>query len=160
VVQCGTWSETSIAQSQLSQFWQILRQNAFLFPVHGIFHHNCPLPVKPAGTPRCLVHKKTWIDSLRVDMLHFGVTIPATVPQRSEIPEGLVNYPVFQCHSHKALIMQTTACSVCHKQNISVVGNICIIVLITTVCVFVFVFVCVFVCVCAHARVHMPVTLT
>ena len=24
----------------------------------------------------------------------FGVTIPATVPQRSEIPEGLTNYPV------------------------------------------------------------------
>jgi hypothetical protein len=25
------------------------------------------------------------------DMLPFGVTIPATVPQRSEIPEGLMN---------------------------------------------------------------------
>jgi hypothetical protein len=32
-------------------------------------------------------------------MLPFGVTIPATVPQGSEIPEGLTNYPVFysQC---------------------------------------------------------------
>ena len=31
-------------------------------------------------------------------MLPFGVAIPATVPQRSEIPEGLMNYPypVFQ----------------------------------------------------------------
>ena len=28
-------------------------------------------------------------------MLPFGVTIPATVPQRSEIPERLMNYPVF-----------------------------------------------------------------
>jgi hypothetical protein len=27
-------------------------------------------------------------------MLPFSVTIPATVPQRSEIPEGLMNYPV------------------------------------------------------------------
>jgi hypothetical protein len=27
-------------------------------------------------------------------MLPFGVIIPATVPQRSEIPEGLMNYPV------------------------------------------------------------------
>jgi len=26
-------------------------------------------------------------------MLPFGVTIPATVPLRSEIPEGLMNYP-------------------------------------------------------------------
>jgi hypothetical protein len=28
-------------------------------------------------------------------MLPFGVTIPATVPQRSDIPEGLMNYPVY-----------------------------------------------------------------
>jgi len=28
-------------------------------------------------------------------MLPFGVTIPATVPQSSEIPEGLINYPVY-----------------------------------------------------------------
>ena len=28
-------------------------------------------------------------------MLPFGVTIPATVPQRSEIPEELMNYPVY-----------------------------------------------------------------
>jgi len=27
-------------------------------------------------------------------MLPFGVTIPATVPQGSEIPEGLMNYRV------------------------------------------------------------------
>ena len=32
-------------------------------------------------------------------MLPYGVTIPATVTQKSEIPEGLMNYPVyiFQC---------------------------------------------------------------
>jgi len=30
-----------------------------------------------------------------VDMLPFGVTIPVTVPQRSEIAEGLMNYPVY-----------------------------------------------------------------
>jgi len=28
-------------------------------------------------------------------MLSFGVTIPATVPQGSEIPEGLMNNPVY-----------------------------------------------------------------
>jgi hypothetical protein len=28
-------------------------------------------------------------------MLPFGVTFPATVPQRSEIPEVLMNYPVY-----------------------------------------------------------------
>ena len=33
-------------------------------------------------------------------MLPFGVTIPATVPQRSEIPEGLTNYPYFGTFYH------------------------------------------------------------
>ena len=28
-------------------------------------------------------------------MLRFGVTIPATVPQRSEFLEGLMNYPIY-----------------------------------------------------------------
>jgi hypothetical protein len=30
-------------------------------------------------------------------MLPFGVTIPATVPQGPEIPEGLMNNPVLPC---------------------------------------------------------------
>jgi hypothetical protein len=29
-------------------------------------------------------------------MLPFGVTIPATVPQRSQMPEGLMNHPVYK----------------------------------------------------------------
>jgi hypothetical protein len=35
-----------------------------------------------------------WSVSPSVEMLPFGVTIPASVPQRSKIPEGLMNYPV------------------------------------------------------------------
>ena len=31
-------------------------------------------------------------------MLLFGVTIPATVPQGSEIPEGLMNKPVYMVY--------------------------------------------------------------
>jgi hypothetical protein len=30
-----------------------------------------------------------------VDMLPFGVTIPATVLQRSDVTEGLMNYPTY-----------------------------------------------------------------
>jgi hypothetical protein len=37
---------------------------------------------------------ETWSVFLSVDMLPFSVTIPATAPQRSEIPEGLMNHPV------------------------------------------------------------------
>ena len=33
-------------------------------------------------------------------MLPFGVTIPATVAQGSEIPEGLINYPVLRSSVH------------------------------------------------------------
>ena len=38
---------------------------------------------------------ESWSISPSVDMLLFDVTIPATVPQRSEISEGLTNYPVY-----------------------------------------------------------------
>ena len=38
---------------------------------------------------------ENWSVSPSVDMVPFGVTIPATVPQRSEFPEGLMNYPVY-----------------------------------------------------------------
>jgi hypothetical protein len=57
-------------------------QNTFLFPVHAMFHHDCLLAVKPTSMPWCLAHIKTWRDSLPIHMLPFGVTIPATVPQR------------------------------------------------------------------------------
>ena len=39
-------------------------------------------------------------------MLHVGVTIPATVPQKSEIPEMLMNYPVYY------VVEDMTNCSV------------------------------------------------
>jgi hypothetical protein len=34
-------------------------------------------------------------------MLPFGVTIQATVPQRAEIPEGLMNYAVYEVTQSK-----------------------------------------------------------
>ena len=39
--------------------------------------------------------QELWSVSPSVDMLPLGVTIPATVPKRSEIPEGLMNNPVY-----------------------------------------------------------------
>jgi len=53
-----------------------------------------------AASPRveisspCQAGQKLGSVSPSVDMPPFGVTVPATVPQRSEIPEGLTNYPV------------------------------------------------------------------
>jgi len=50
---------------------------------------------KGGNIEHLLGRKETWSVSPYVDMLPFGVTIPATVPQRSEIPEGFINYSVW-----------------------------------------------------------------
>ena len=42
----------------------------------------------------CKLGQKLGVYSPSVDMLPFGVTISATVPQRLEIPEGLMNYHI------------------------------------------------------------------
>jgi hypothetical protein len=81
---------------QVSNFGKT--QNAFLFPVHAMFRHDCPPPpkqgVKPASTPRRLVQKKTWRDSLSIDMLLSAVSVLVVAQWSSEIPEGLMNNPV------------------------------------------------------------------
>jgi hypothetical protein len=41
-------------------------------------------------------------------MLPFGVTIPATVPQGSEIPKGLMNNPVFHTSNHPSMFSTNT----------------------------------------------------
>jgi hypothetical protein len=70
------WSETSVAPSQLTQFWQIPRHSAFLFPVQAMFRHDCPLVVKPASTPRHLGHKKIW------EILCLLICCPSVWPSR------------------------------------------------------------------------------
>ena len=69
-------------------------QNAFLFTVNAIFLHDYPLAVEPGSTPRPLVQKKTWRDSLPVDMLLSAVSVLVVAQSSSEIPEGLMNNPV------------------------------------------------------------------
>ena len=70
-------------------------QNAFLFTVNAIFRYDYPLAVEPASTPRPLVQKKkTWRDSLSIDMLLSAVSVLVVAQSSSEIPEGLTNNPV------------------------------------------------------------------
>jgi hypothetical protein len=69
-------------------------QNAFLFTVNTIFLHDYPLAVEPGSTPRPLVQKKTWRDSLPIDMLLPAVSVFVVAQSSSEIPEGLMNNPV------------------------------------------------------------------
>ena len=69
-------------------------QNAFLFTANVIFLHDYPLAVEPGSTPRPLVQKKTWRDSLPIDMLLSAVSVLVVAQSSSEIPEGLMNNPV------------------------------------------------------------------
>ena len=63
-------------------------QNAFLFAVNAIFLHDYPLAVEPG------CKKKTWRDSLPIDMLLSAVSVLVVAQSSSEIPEGLMNNPV------------------------------------------------------------------
>jgi hypothetical protein len=60
-----------------------------------MFRHECPLAVKPASTPRDLDKKKTWRDSLPIDMFLSAVSVLVVAQPSSEVPEGLTNYPVY-----------------------------------------------------------------
>jgi len=72
--------------------------------VHAIFRHDYPLAVEPASTPRPIVQKKTLRDSLPIDMLLSAVSVLIVVQSSSEVPEGLMNNPVYhdtrssECH--------------------------------------------------------------
>ena len=60
------------------------KQNAFLFTVNAIFRHDYPLAVEPSSTPRPLVQKKTWRDSLSIDMLLSAVSVLVVAQSSSE----------------------------------------------------------------------------
>jgi hypothetical protein len=71
-------------------------QNGFLFPVHAMFRHDCPLMIKPASTPQRPVHKKKiWRDSLLIYMLLSAVSVLVVAQRISEFPEELMNNPVY-----------------------------------------------------------------
>ena len=71
-------------------------QNASLFPVHAMFRHDCPPSgetCKYAMKPR--KQKKTWRNSAPIDMFLSAVSVLVVVQLSSEVPEGLMNYPVY-----------------------------------------------------------------
>ena len=74
-------------------------QNTFLFTVNAIFRHDYPVAVEPGSTPRSLVQKKTWRDSLPIYTLLSAVSVLVVAQSSSEIPEGLMNNPVYQHRS-------------------------------------------------------------
>jgi len=52
--------------------------------------------VEPASTPRPLVQKRTLRDSLPIDVLLSALSFLVIAQSSSEVPEGLMNNPVFQ----------------------------------------------------------------
>ena len=60
--------------------------------------------MEPGSTPRPLVQKKTWRDSLPIDMLLSAASVLIVAQSSSEIPEGLINNPVY-----RALYLKTGA---------------------------------------------------
>jgi len=70
-------------------------QNAFLFTVNAIFRQSrLPLAVELGSTPRPLVQKKSWSDSLPIDMFLSAVSVLVVAQSSSETSEGLMNNPV------------------------------------------------------------------
>jgi hypothetical protein len=67
-------------------------QKAFVFHVHAMFRHNCPLAVKQYVTAPST--KKTWRVSVLIDMLLSAVSVLVVAQPISEFLEGLMNYPV------------------------------------------------------------------
>jgi hypothetical protein len=51
--------------------------------------------VKLASTQWNLVNKKTWRDSAPIDMFLSAVSVLVVVQLSSEVPEGLMNNPVY-----------------------------------------------------------------
>jgi hypothetical protein len=68
-------------------------QNAFLFPVHAMFRHDCPPSGKTCkyATTRN-THTQTWKDSQPIDMLLSAVSVLVVVQPSMEILVGIMNY--------------------------------------------------------------------
>ena len=76
-------------------------QDTERFLIHCERHFSSRLPPssgtwKYAKAPSTK-KKKTWRDSLPIDMLLSAVSVLVVAQSISEIPEGLMNNPVFEC---------------------------------------------------------------
>jgi len=70
-------------------------QNTFLFTVNAIFRHNYPPSGGTCKYTKAPSTKKNWRDSLPIDMLLSAVSVLVVAQSSSEIPEGLMNNPVY-----------------------------------------------------------------
>ena len=62
--------------------------------------------MEPASTPRPLVQKRTLRDSLPIDVLLSALSFLVVAQSSSEVPEGLMNNPVY-IHIKKVMSSHT-----------------------------------------------------
>ena len=79
----------------IDSFWQIPRHRTFSYSLERHFSSRLP----PSGGTWKFANapskkKKTWRDSLPIDMLLSAVSVLVVAQSSSEIPEGLTNNPV------------------------------------------------------------------
>jgi hypothetical protein len=74
-----------------SSFGKFQDTERFLISCPRHISSDCPLAVKPASTPRRLLRKQTWRDSLPIDMLLSAVSVLVAAMPSSGVPEGLIN---------------------------------------------------------------------
>jgi hypothetical protein len=89
-LRCIVTSDSVLANSKT--------QTAFLFPLHAMFRLRLPPrgeTCKYATAPRTI---KTWRDNLPTDMLLSALSVLVVAQPSSEIPQGLMNYPIFSGH--------------------------------------------------------------
>ena len=81
---------------KFGNFWQTPIHRTLPYSLSTpCFVTTVPLAVKPASTPRRLVHeKKIWRDSVPIDMLLSAVSVLVVGQPSSKVPGGLMNYPV------------------------------------------------------------------
>ena len=70
-------------------------QNAFLFTVNAIISSRLPPSGGTWKYAKAPSTKQTWRDSLPIDMLLSAVSFLVVAQSSSEIPEGLMNNPVY-----------------------------------------------------------------
>ena len=102
MVLCGTWSETSVASHNWLSFGKFQDKERFLIHYERNFSSRLPPSGGTWKYAKAPSTKKSCRDSLPFDMLLSAVSVLVVAQSISEIPEGLMNNPVyFAVESHK-----------------------------------------------------------
>ena len=112
MVLCSTWSETSVALSQLTQFWQIPRQRTLSYSLCTPFFVTTTPSGGTCKYAKAPSTKKSLRVSLPIDMFLSALSFLAVAQSSSEVPEGLMNNPVHAA-PHLTLVIDSKSFFFC-----------------------------------------------